>query len=130
MNQIATWIRERVPADQDLDREGLVRLAREIGLESSLWANFERHDESERFYHQLYRDPNVDVWLICWLPGQGTGYHDHDRSDGAVYVCRGARGGWTFRVRGGRHSRCSPCRRRARDVGSRVLARALADGPL
>ena len=45
---------------------------------------------TERFYHQLYRDPNIDVWLICWLPEQGTGYHDHDRSDGAVYVCRGS----------------------------------------
>ena len=43
-----------------------------------------------RFYQQLYRDPNLDVWLICWVNGQNTGYHDHDRSSGAVCVCEGA----------------------------------------
>jgi predicted metal-dependent enzyme (double-stranded beta helix superfamily) len=90
VNQIATWIQRRLPADHDLARSELVDLAVAIGRESRLWTPFERHDAAERFYHQLYRDPNVDVWLICWLPGQGTGYHDHDRSDGAVYVCLGS----------------------------------------
>ena len=71
--KIADWIRTRLPADQDLDRPSLARLAIEIGEEKRLWKTFERHDPDERFYHQLYRDPNVDVWLICWLPGQGTG---------------------------------------------------------
>ncbi|HZO50211.1 MAG TPA: cysteine dioxygenase family protein [Gaiellaceae bacterium] len=90
MTDIANWIHGRHAADRDLDRTELARLAVEIGRATELWAPFERHDPKERFYHQLYRDPNVDVWLICWLPGQGTGYHDHDRSNGAVYVCRGA----------------------------------------
>ena len=48
-----------------------------------------RHDKEARFYQQLYRDPNLDVWLICWVDGQNTGYHDHDRSSGAVCVCDG-----------------------------------------
>ena len=48
-----------------------------------------RHDESERYYDQLYRDPNIDIWLICWVGAQSTGYHDHDRSGGAVVVCEG-----------------------------------------
>ena len=87
---IASWIRDRLPADQDLDRAALAKLAIEIGEEPGLWRPFERHEETERFYHQLYRDPNVDVWLQCWLAGQGTGYHDHDRSSGAVYVWRGS----------------------------------------
>src|SRR5689334_18615051 len=90
MNEIATWIREHLPADRDLDRPALAQLAIEIGETKELWRPFERHEATERFYHQLYRDPNIDVWLICWLPGQGTGYHDHDRSDGAVYVCSGS----------------------------------------
>jgi hypothetical protein len=29
------------------------------------------------------------VWLICWDNAQDTGYHDHDQSSGAVYVCAG-----------------------------------------
>ena len=61
MTDIATWIRERFPADQDLDRPALARLAIEIGETEALWKSFERHDSAERFYHQLYRDPNVDV---------------------------------------------------------------------
>jgi predicted metal-dependent enzyme (double-stranded beta helix superfamily) len=90
MTTIAEWIRNRLPADEDLDRPALAHLAVSLGQEEALWRAHERHDPEERFYHQLYRDPNIDIWLICWLPGQGTGYHDHDRSDGAVYVCRGS----------------------------------------
>lgn len=90
MMDIALWIAARLPADEDLSRPALARLATEIGDARQLWGPHERHDPDERFYQQLYRDPNVDVWLICWLPGQDTGYHDHDRSSGAVYVCRGA----------------------------------------
>ena len=89
MTAIADWIAERLPPDHDLDRPALARLAVAIGEEESLWRPFVRHDDAERFYQQLYRDPSVDVWLICWVEGQGTGYHDHDRSSGAVYVCEG-----------------------------------------
>jgi hypothetical protein len=28
--------------------------------------------------------------MICWLDDQKTGYHDHDLSSGAVYVCEGS----------------------------------------
>jgi hypothetical protein len=89
MSDLASWIAERLPPDHDLDRPALARLAIAIGQEETLWRPFVRHDAEERFYQQLYRDPSVDVWLICWVEGQGTGYHDHDRSAGAVYVCEG-----------------------------------------
>jgi predicted metal-dependent enzyme (double-stranded beta helix superfamily) len=90
MSDIAAWIAERLPADHDLDRPALWRLAAQLGKEEDIWRPLVRHDASERFYHQLYRDPNIDVWVQGWMPGQGTGYHDHDRSRGAVYVCEGA----------------------------------------
>jgi hypothetical protein len=48
-----------------------------------------RHDRDERHYVQLYRDPHVDIWLICWTNQQDTGYHDHDRSSGAVRIVEG-----------------------------------------
>jgi hypothetical protein len=89
MTEIGAWIHDRVPAGVDLDRPRLIQLAREIADDEHLWRAFVRHDANARFYHQLYRDPNVDVWLICWVDGQGTGYHDHDRSSGAVCVCEG-----------------------------------------
>ncbi len=89
MTEISTWVRDRVSADVDLDREAMVGLAREIVGTEELWRPYARHDADTRFYRQLYRDPNLDVWLICWVDGQRTGYHDHDRSSGAVCVCDG-----------------------------------------
>lgn len=89
MSDIAAWIAGRITADRDLGREAAGALAIEIVAVPELWREHVRHDETERFYRQLYRDPNLDVWLICWTSGQGTGYHDHDRSAGGVCVAEG-----------------------------------------
>ena len=98
MSVIAAWVRERVPADRDLDRPALTRLVRELVQAEPLWRPFVRHDPGQRYYQQLYRDPNLDIWLICWMEGQSTGYHDHDRSAGAVCVCEGTLSEDWFRV--------------------------------
>ena len=89
MSKIAAFLSTRVAADVDLSRPELLGLAQEIAGEESLWRECVRHDAAERHYQQLYRDPNIDVWLICWMYRQDTGYHDHDRSSGAVVVCEG-----------------------------------------
>jgi len=89
MTDVSAWLRDRLAADQDLDRPQLRSLATSIAGEEELWRPYVRHETSERYYHQLYRDPNVDVWLICWTHRQDTGYHDHDGSMGAVCVCEG-----------------------------------------
>lgn len=89
MNEISSFIAARLPGDRDLERPELVRLATAIGIEPDLWRAWVRHDSGERVYTQLYRDTHLDVWLICWLDDQKTGYHDHDVSSGAVYVCEG-----------------------------------------
>jgi quercetin dioxygenase-like cupin family protein len=34
-------------------------------------------------------EPEVEAWLICWMPGHDTGFHDHDLSAGAVTVVSG-----------------------------------------
>ena len=89
MSTIARWIADRVPANTDLTPEELGRLALDVRNEEVLWRAEVKYDTIERFYRQLYRDPNVDVWLITWVEGQATGYHDHDRSAGGVVVCDG-----------------------------------------
>jgi predicted metal-dependent enzyme (double-stranded beta helix superfamily) len=89
VSALAAWLADRLTPDRDLDREQLARLSVEIGETQELWRSFARHDHDTRFYQQLYRDPNLDVWLLCWVGGQNTGYHDHDRSSGAVYVADG-----------------------------------------
>jgi len=89
MRTLAQWIRDRVPAEAMLTRAETAELATAIGEERRFWAEYTRHDPNQRYFHQLYRDPNLDVWLICWLDAQDTGYHDHDVSCGAVYVAAG-----------------------------------------
>ena len=89
MMSATAWLSERLPSERDLERAELAALATAVGRERELWQHLVRHDPGERYFVELYRDPHVDVWLICWLEGQDTGFHDHDISSGAVYVCDG-----------------------------------------
>jgi hypothetical protein len=43
----------------------------------------------ERWHQRIYRDPRIDIWLITWLPTQGTQLHDHGGSSGAFTVLSG-----------------------------------------
>jgi hypothetical protein len=63
----------------------LVRLAAATGE----WASLVRYTEDERWYHRLERGGNHEVWLLSWLPGQRTGFHDHCGSSGAFAVVAG-----------------------------------------
>jgi hypothetical protein len=90
MNELRNWIHERVAPGENLTREQLSALAFALGNEQTFWSELVRHDPDTRYFHHLYRDTNLDIWLICWLDAQDTGYHDHDLSSGAVYVCEGS----------------------------------------
>ncbi|WP_375484174.1 cysteine dioxygenase family protein [uncultured Jatrophihabitans sp.] len=46
-------------------------------------------DPEQRWHRRIYRDRRVDVWLISWLPSQGTQLHDHGGSSGAFTVLSG-----------------------------------------
>jgi hypothetical protein len=46
-------------------------------------------DAETRWHRRIYRDGRVDVWLISWLPSQGTQLHDHGGSSGAFTVIAG-----------------------------------------
>ncbi|HZU20682.1 MAG TPA: cysteine dioxygenase family protein [Gaiellaceae bacterium] len=89
MSDLRTLIHERCPPGENLTRPQLAELATAIAHRPDLWREHVRHDPSSRYFTQLYRDANVDVWLICWLDAQDTGYHDHDLSSGAVHVVEG-----------------------------------------
>jgi hypothetical protein len=54
------------------------------------WEPLVRHDTGRRHYASLYRDTDIDVWVLCWNTEDDTGWHDHDVSSGAVAVTRGA----------------------------------------
>jgi hypothetical protein len=50
---------------------------------------FVEFDEQARWHRRIYRDQRVDVWLISWLPDQGTQLHDHGGSTGSFTVISG-----------------------------------------
>jgi Cysteine dioxygenase type I len=47
------------------------------------------YDPETRWHQRIYRDQRVDVWLISWLPSQGTQLHDHGGSSGSFTVLAG-----------------------------------------
>jgi predicted metal-dependent enzyme (double-stranded beta helix superfamily) len=79
-----------VPERRDLDRAELQALVDRLAAAPEQWAHLVRHDPGARTYEELRRDEHVAVWLICWMEDHDTGFHDHDRSAGAVAVAGGA----------------------------------------
>jgi quercetin dioxygenase-like cupin family protein len=54
-----------------------------------LWTPLARHDPDERTYALLHRDEDVELYVVCWMPGHDTGFHDHDDSAAAIVVLEG-----------------------------------------
>ena len=54
------------------------------------WLPLVRHDAGERIYALLHRDAEVEVYVVCWMAGHDTGFHDHDESAAAIAVVDGA----------------------------------------
>ena len=55
-----------------------------------LWAPLARHDPAERTYALLHRDEDVELYVVCWMAGHDTGFHDHDESTAAIVVLDGS----------------------------------------
>jgi rhodanese-related sulfurtransferase len=53
------------------------------------WMDKVRLRAEQRWYERLYHGPDYDIWVISWLPGQSTGFHDHGASSGAFVVATG-----------------------------------------
>jgi rhodanese-related sulfurtransferase len=53
------------------------------------WMDRVRLRTERRWYERLYHGPDYDIWVISWLPGQSTGFHDHGASSGAFVVATG-----------------------------------------
>jgi hypothetical protein len=71
-------------------RRQLIEFTRFFAVEVSAGRYpYVRYDEDERWHQRVYRDPRIDIWLISWLPCQGTELHDHGGSSGAFTVLRG-----------------------------------------
>jgi Cysteine dioxygenase type I len=78
-----------VPHDGILTPEELEDVAAGIGGRSDLWEPLVRVDAERRRYELLYEDERMDAWALSWMPGQGTGFHDHWISSVGIYAAQG-----------------------------------------
>lgn len=85
-----TAFRRPVASAEVLNPVELLEYSRFVAAEvaAQRYPYIEYHAE-QRWHQRLYRDGRVDVWLISWLPTQGTQLHDHGGSAGAFTVLSG-----------------------------------------
>ena len=67
----------------------LRQLVLDVAVRPEHWLHLVRYDPGRRWYERLPWAGDQDVWLLSWLPGQYTGFHDHGRSAGAFTVVQG-----------------------------------------
>ena len=67
----------------------LRRLVASLAARADLWEPLVILDPLRRRYRLLYEDPRLDVWVLSWMPGQKTGFHDHGNSSVALTALQG-----------------------------------------
>ncbi|WP_242894119.1 cysteine dioxygenase [Actinomadura litoris] len=79
----------RAPRTRSLTPPRLAERARDLARDSGDWLHRVRLDPQGRWYERIHQDADHEVWVISWLPGQSTGFHDHGGSSGAFAVALG-----------------------------------------
>jgi Cysteine dioxygenase type I len=67
----------------------LGRLVRATAAAVDEWQPVVRFTTSKRWFHRLALSDDYETWLLTWLPGQRTGFHDHGGAAGAFAVAQG-----------------------------------------
>jgi predicted metal-dependent enzyme (double-stranded beta helix superfamily) len=67
----------------------LADLALRLAANPAEWLARVRLNAAGRWYERIHVDDSHDVWVISWLPGQATGFHDHGEVNGAFAVVWG-----------------------------------------
>jgi hypothetical protein len=83
-------LEELLPHDGILDPEELEQVARSIAARPVIWEPLVRLDPERRRYELVYEDDRMDAWVLSWMPGQATGFHDHYISSVGLCVAQGA----------------------------------------
>jgi len=79
-----------VPHEGVLSPDELEQLARDIAARPELWGPLTHADPERRRYELLYEDDRLDAWVLSWMPGQATGFHDHYISSVGLCVASGS----------------------------------------
>jgi predicted metal-dependent enzyme (double-stranded beta helix superfamily) len=72
-----------------LTADELEEVAVGIADRREIWESLVRIDPTQRRYELIYEDDRMDAWVLSWMPGQGTGFHDHFISNVGVCVADG-----------------------------------------
>ncbi len=83
-------LEDLVPHEGLLDATELEEIAVQIAERPELWEPLVRIDSGRRRFELIYEDERMDAWVLSWMPGQGTGFHDHFISSVGVSVVAGA----------------------------------------
>jgi predicted metal-dependent enzyme (double-stranded beta helix superfamily) len=67
----------------------LADVVRRLAASPADWMGRVRLNPAGRWYERIHLDDSYEVWVISWLPGQSTGFHDHGGSAGAFTVVWG-----------------------------------------
>src|SRR6266700_1814290 len=67
----------------------LAEVVRRLAGSPAEWLGRVRLNPEGRWYERIQLDDSQEVWVISWLPGQSTGFHDHGGSAGAFAVVWG-----------------------------------------
>jgi predicted metal-dependent enzyme (double-stranded beta helix superfamily) len=68
----------------------LAQIVRHAADRPELWRPLVRFEADQRWYARLAGNDEHEIWLLTWLPGQQTGFHDHGDSCGAFTVTSGS----------------------------------------
>lgn len=90
---MSTMIRPATPASAQpgrlLGARQLADLVRRLAASPADWLGRVRLNPEGRWYERIQLAGGHEVWVISWLPGQATGFHDHGGSAGAFAVVWG-----------------------------------------
>ena len=80
---------QQTTATKILTPQQLAAEVRRLTAAPAQWVTRVRLDPEGRWYEQINVSDALELWLISWLPGQSTGFHDHGGANGAFGVVWG-----------------------------------------
>ncbi len=73
-----------------LSTDELTTLVDDLAARPGVWRDRVEHDPEERQYARVLLTDHVEVWVVAWMDGHDTGFHDHDDAGAAIAVLEGA----------------------------------------
>ncbi len=67
----------------------LGELVRSVASTEQMWQPHARFSRDQRWFRRMTLTDDYEIWLLTWLPGQCTGFHDHGEASGAFAVAQG-----------------------------------------